>query len=68
MTVTLHNNALPCTECRYAECRVLLTIMLKDVMLNVVMLNVIMVIVVAPKNRLDNPSTVPLNHFTELLC
>ncbi len=51
---TQHNNALPCTDCRYAECRVLFTIMLSDVILNVVM-----VIVVAPKNRLDNPSTVP---------
>jgi len=28
---TQHNNALPCTECRYAECRVLFTIMLNVV-------------------------------------
>ncbi len=50
---TQHNNALPCTECHYAEYRVLLTILLSVILLNVIMrsvvkLNVVMLSVVGP--------------------
>jgi hypothetical protein len=55
--MTMHNNALPYAECRYAECHVLFTTMLSGIMLNVIMLsgimlNVVMLSVVAPKNKL----------------
>jgi hypothetical protein len=45
-----HNNALPCTECRYAECLVLFTTMLCVIMLSVVMPNVVVLSVVTPSS------------------
>ncbi len=35
---TQHNNALPCTECRYGECNRLFTIILSVIIMNVAML------------------------------
>jgi len=52
ITDPLHNNALPCAECRYAECSILFPILLSDIMLNVSVLSVVMLSVVAPSVHL----------------